>query len=99
MDRLNLNATGGALFYGVPNRRMDNSALLSIIGSQPNREFLESMSTGSRELDKQSQMFSAISVLADSIVFCFYETCVSGTAQMVNFLSCQKPQPKVTDVG
>lgn len=36
MHKFNLNATGGALFFGVPHHGMDNSALQSIIGSQPN---------------------------------------------------------------
>ncbi|CAM1509526.1 Fc.00g032650.m01.CDS01 [Cosmosporella sp. VM-42] len=84
MDRFNLEATGGALFFGVPHRGMDNSALLSIIGSQPNREFLESLRAGSPELEKQSQTFSTVSVLAESAIFSFYETCVSGTAKMDN---------------
>ena len=90
-DRLNLNATGGALFFGVPNRGMDNSALLSIIGLQPNRDFLESLRIGSPELEKQSDVFSKISALADSVIFCFYETCVSGTARMASSLFSHSP--------
>jgi protein SERAC1 len=82
----NLRATGGALFFGVPHRGMDNSALLSVIGSQANREFLESLRIGSPELEKQSQMFSSVSALDGSVIFSFFETCISGTAKMVSFL-------------
>uniref|UniRef100_A0A0D2XG25 DUF676 domain-containing protein n=1 Tax=Fusarium oxysporum (strain Fo5176) TaxID=660025 RepID=A0A0D2XG25_FUSOF len=38
-DMLNLRATGGALFFGVPHRGMDNSALLAAIGLQANPVF------------------------------------------------------------
>ncbi|OIW32574.1 hypothetical protein CONLIGDRAFT_699412 [Coniochaeta ligniaria NRRL 30616] len=81
-DLSNLKATVGALFLGVPNRGMDNSALLFIIGSPPNREFLQSLSIGSPVLEKQRLIFPMISSLKDSLVFSFYETCVSGTAKM-----------------
>ncbi|KAL9566313.1 hypothetical protein ACKAV7_009672 [Fusarium commune] len=83
-DMFNLRATGGALFFGVPHRGMDNSALLSVIGSQANREFLESLRIGSPELERQSQMFSSVSALDGSVIFSFFETCISGTAKMEN---------------
>ncbi|KAH7227531.1 hypothetical protein BKA60DRAFT_553072 [Fusarium oxysporum] len=83
-DMLNLRATGGALFFGVPHRGMDNSALLAAIGLQANREFLESLRIGSPELEKQSQLFSSVSVLDGSVIFSFFETCISGTAKMDN---------------
>ncbi|KAK2930244.1 Alpha/Beta hydrolase fold [Fusarium oxysporum f. sp. vasinfectum] len=83
-DMLNLRATRGALFFGVPHRGMDNSALLAAIGLQANREFLESLRIGSPELEKQSQLFSSVSALDGSVIFSFFETCVSGTAKMDN---------------
>ncbi|KAI3583884.1 hypothetical protein IWW34DRAFT_901729 [Fusarium oxysporum f. sp. albedinis] len=83
-DMLNLRATGGALFFGVPHRGMDNSALLAAIGLQANREFLESLRIGSPELEKQSQLFSSVSALDGSVIFSFFETCISGTAKMDN---------------
>lgn len=86
-DMLNLRATGGALFFGVPHRGMDNSALLAAIGLQANREFLESLRIGSPELEKQSQLFSSVSALDGSVIFSFFETCISGTAKMVSSFS------------
>ncbi|KAF4449354.1 hypothetical protein F53441_7332 [Fusarium austroafricanum] len=83
-DMLNLRATGGALFFGVPHRGMDNSALLAAIGLQANREFLESLRIGSPELEKQSQLFSSVSALDGSVIFSFFETCISGTAKIEN---------------
>ncbi|KAK2691437.1 hypothetical protein QWA68_008919 [Fusarium oxysporum] len=83
-DMLNLRATRGALFFGVPHRGMDNSALLAAIGLQANREFLESLRIGSPGLEKQSQLFSSVSALDGSVIFSFFETCISGTAKMDN---------------
>ncbi|KAF4334524.1 hypothetical protein FBEOM_11641 [Fusarium beomiforme] len=83
MDMFSLRATGGVLFFGVPHRGMDNSALLSVIGSQANHEFLKSLRIGSPELEKQWQMFSSDPILEESVIFSFFETCMSGTAKMV----------------
>lgn len=85
-DRANLNATLGALFFGVPNRGMDNTALLSIIKEQPNVEFLDSLSIGSTFLENQASVFPKIFDRRDSVIYSFYETCVSGTAMMVQFI-------------
>ncbi|KAK0751417.1 hypothetical protein B0T18DRAFT_387548 [Schizothecium vesticola] len=65
-DVANLKATIGALFFGVPNRGMDNSALLAILGSQPNQELLRSLSVNSPFLKRQSQDFPSIFSFRDS---------------------------------
>jgi hypothetical protein len=88
IDKCNLKSVVGALFFGVPNRGMDTSSLLAIIGEQPNREFLTSLSVGSLMLWQQADMFPEIFSFRDSIIYSFYETCASGTAIMVMFLFC-----------
>lgn len=62
---------------------MDNSALLAILGAQPNRKFLASLTTGSAELMQQATIFPEIFNFRDSSIFSFYETCLSGTAKIV----------------
>lgn len=73
----------GILFFGVPNRGMDISALLAIIGSQPNADFLASLSIGSSFLEDQATLFPETFCSRDAVVYSFYETCVSNTAKMV----------------
>ncbi|KAI8711215.1 Protein SERAC1 [Fusarium sp. LHS14.1] len=79
-----LEATIGALFFGVPNKGMDVTALLSIIGSQPNSEFLTSLGVGSPVLAKQAELFPRSFRSDQAIIYSFYETCLSNTAERVN---------------
>ncbi|KID87136.1 ankyrin repeat-containing protein [Metarhizium guizhouense ARSEF 977] len=72
------------LFFGVPNRGMDISALLAIIGSRPNTDFLASLSIGSAFLQDQATLFPETFRSRDAVVYSFYETCVSNTAKMVD---------------
>ncbi|EMT74712.1 Protein SERAC1 [Fusarium odoratissimum] len=84
-----LEATIGALFFGVPNKGMDVTALLSIIGSQPNSEFLTSLGVGSPVLAKQAELFPRSFRSDQAIIYSFYETCLSNTAERV----CCSPPP------
>ncbi|KAF4466787.1 DNAJ domain-containing [Fusarium albosuccineum] len=79
-----LKATRGALFFGVPNKGMDVTALLSIIGNQPNSEFLTSLGVDSPVLNKQAQLFPECFQSPQAVIYSFYETCVSNTAERVN---------------
>ncbi|KAB5522810.1 hypothetical protein GE09DRAFT_1293597 [Coniochaeta sp. 2T2.1] len=94
-DRANLDATLGALFFGVPNRGMDNTALLSIIETQPNSALVNELSIGSAFLQNQAEVFPMAFGRRDSIIFSFHETRLSGTAMMVNGQLTMKGPPVV----
>ncbi|KAB5522022.1 hypothetical protein GE09DRAFT_1293739 [Coniochaeta sp. 2T2.1] len=94
-DRANLEATLGALFFGVPNRGMDNTALLSIIETQPNSALVDELSIGSAFLQNQAELFPTAFGRRDSIILSFHETRLSGTAMMVNGQLTMKGPPAV----
>lgn len=84
MDQCNFKSTRGALFFGVPNRGMDNSSLISMMETQPNRDFLDSLNINSPFLKQQAEIFPAVFNFRDSIIFSFHETRVSPKATMVS---------------
>ena len=93
VDQCNFKSTRGALFFGVPNHGIDNSSLISMIETQPNRDLLVSLDVESPFLKQQAESFPALFKFRDSIIFSFYETRVSPKATVVNpfnftFLSC-----------
>lgn len=57
LDKANLRATYGALFFGVPSQGMDISSLVPMVGDQPNRFFLESLGKESEILQEQRVRF------------------------------------------
>lgn len=85
IDSAILKATIGVLFFGVPNDGMDITATLSIIGSQPNSEFLASLGIDSLILANQANLFPQCFDSRDAVIYSFYETCVSNTAKRVCF--------------
>jgi hypothetical protein len=82
-DQCNFKSTRGALFFGVPNCGMDNTSLITMMETQPNRDFLDSLSTNSPFLKQQAQSFPTVFDFRDSIIYSFYETRVSPKATMV----------------
>ncbi len=87
IDKANLKATYGALFFGVPNQGMDISSLAPMVGDQPNRSFLESLDKGSEILEEQRVKFPAAFNFRDSEIISFFETKESPTAKLVSWLS------------
>ncbi|CAG9990679.1 unnamed protein product [Clonostachys byssicola] len=83
-DKSSLEATIGLLLFGVPNRGMDITALLSIAGEQPNAEFISSLGIGSSVLEEQSKTFPTLCNSTKMRTYSFYETCLSNTATMIN---------------
>jgi hypothetical protein len=67
-DRANLTSTYGALFFGTPNQGMNIDSLITMVGDQPNRYLLETLSKGSEVLQNLVNNFK------DSEVISFYET-------------------------
>ncbi len=76
----------GGLFFGVPNDGMDIESLIPIVGDQPNRSLLESLSAiNSQILRLQKKDFSSFLNQMKFELFCFYETKLSLTAARVSY--------------
>ncbi|CAH0057911.1 unnamed protein product [Clonostachys solani] len=84
IDASSREATIGLLLFGVPNRGMDITAILSIAGEQPNAEFISSLGIGSPILEEQSKTFPALCKSTKMRTYSFFETCVSKTATKIN---------------
>jgi protein SERAC1 len=84
LDKANLKATYGALFFGVPSQGMDISSLVPMVGDQPNRYFLESLGKESDILQDQRIKFPKAFDFTDSEIISFFETQKSPTAKRVS---------------
>jgi hypothetical protein len=73
-DRANLTSTYGALFFGTPNQGMNIDSLITMVGDQPNRYLLETLSKGSEVLQNLVNNFNEVLTFKDSEVISFYET-------------------------
>ena len=79
-----LNSISGIVFFGVPNDGMSIESLIPIVGDQPNRFLLESLSSvNSQILYLQKKNFFKVSTQMTLEMFCFYETQESPTAKKV----------------
>ena len=75
----------GILFFGVPNDGMDIESLIPMVGDQPNRSLLESLSAMNTQiLGLQRRHFSRILSRGNLEMFCFFETELSPTAAQVS---------------
>ena len=92
LDKANLKATYGALFFGVPNQGMDISSLVPMVGDQPNRYFLESLGKESEILPEQRTKFPKAFDFKDSEIISFFETQMSPTAVKVSMEPVPSPQ-------
>ena len=84
LDKANLKATYGALFFGVPNQGMDISSLVPMVGDQPNRYLLESLGKESGFLRDQRTKFPKVFGFKDSEIISLFETQMSPTAVKVS---------------
>lgn len=80
-DKSNLENIRGLLLFGVPNRGMDIRSLVSIVGNNPNRFLLEVLSTTSHVMQEYTAEFLNCFTSRKAIVYSFYETRLSRTAQ------------------
>ena len=92
LDRANLKATYGVLFFGVPNQGMDISSLVPMVGDQPNRYFLESLGKESEILLEQRTKFPKAFDFKDSKIISFFETQKSSTAEKVGWSLVRLPR-------
>src|SRR5271156_1759180 len=82
LNQANLKSIFGVLFFGVPNQGMSIESLISMVGDQPNRYFLESLSKESASLRDQARQFQKAFPFRDSQIISFYETKRSPTAKV-----------------
>ncbi|KAL1622376.1 hypothetical protein SLS54_004940 [Diplodia seriata] len=79
-----LEAVLGILLFGVPNQGMDVKSLVPMVGDQPNRYLVESLGQSSEILRHQERTFQKVFDFKESMVFSFFETVKSPTAQKVD---------------
>lgn len=84
LDKTNLKATYGAVFFRVLSQGMDISSLVPLVGDQLNRYFLESLSKESEILHEQRVKFPKAFDFRDSEIISFFETKESLTAERVS---------------
>lgn len=83
-DKESIDSILGCLFFGVPNRGMDISSLIPIVGENPNRDLLNDIGKDSDFLIKQSRAFREALPSRTTKVYSFYETMKSPTAIKVS---------------
>lgn len=83
-DKTNVDAILGCLFFGVPNRGMDISSLIPIVGEMPNSVLLHALGKDSEVLMKQSWEFREALPSEITKIFSFYETMESPTVIKVS---------------
>ncbi|KIW72762.1 hypothetical protein PV04_00937 [Phialophora macrospora] len=79
-DKAHVDAILGCLFFGVPNRGMNISSLIPIVGEMPNRALLDALGEDSEVLMKQARDFREALPSIRQKIFSFYETMESPTA-------------------
>lgn len=81
MDQEILQSVCGILSFGVPNQGMAIAFLIALVGDQPNRALLESLSGNSALLQRQHrELFDRLEGSAFCATAAFYETSESPTA-------------------
>ena len=86
-----LKSVYGVIFFGVPHDGMDISSLIPMVGNKPNRFLIESIDRIKSQIlsVQQREFHNALGVKGEAEVFCFYETKLSPTAQLVR--TCFSP--------
>jgi hypothetical protein len=83
VDRNNFKSTYGILFFGVPNRGMNNSSLIAMVEGQSNLPLVLSLETGHPDLRDLHNRFCEAFSFRDSIIISFFETETSATVEKV----------------
>jgi hypothetical protein len=84
-DKRFLRTVYGIIFFGVPHDGMDITSLIPMAGDGPNRFLLESISNKSPQVlrTQQREFHEVLGHEDEAEVICFYETCLSPTAETV----------------
>lgn len=74
------------MFFGVPHQGMATEHLFPMVGEQPNRSLIQSLSKHSAILQRYEEQFSeALDMKEPPEILSFYETELSPTAKFVSF--------------
>ncbi|VUC26118.1 unnamed protein product, partial [Clonostachys rosea] len=71
----------GLLFFGVPNRGLENSSLMAMVRGQPNESLVRDLSGSSRFLGLLHRLFNKTFTLEDSTIISIYETKATPAVQ------------------
>ncbi|KFA66966.1 hypothetical protein S40285_09524, partial [Stachybotrys chlorohalonatus IBT 40285] len=82
-DERFLRTVYGIVFFGVPHDGMDITSLIPVAGDGPNRFLLESISNKNPQVlrTQQREFHEVLGHEGEAEVICFYETCLSSTAE------------------
>jgi hypothetical protein len=67
------------MFFGIPNRGLDNSSLMSMVRGQPNENLVRDLGQSSPFLRLLHEMFVDKFTLEDSRIICIFETKQTAT--------------------
>jgi hypothetical protein len=70
------------MLFGVPNRGLNNSALMSMVRGQPNEELVRYLEPSSRFASDLHQRFYETFTLDHSKIICIYETKETPTVRV-----------------
>ncbi|KAL7782793.1 hypothetical protein V8C37DRAFT_397655 [Trichoderma ceciliae] len=88
------------LFFGVPNRGLDNRSLMSMVKGQPNESLVRDLSESSRFLSLLHERFNDCFSFADSKIICVNETKYTRTVEWCpDTGTWERTGPKVMMVG
>jgi len=72
----------GALFFGVPNRGLNDKFLHEIVRGQPNQYLIQSLDPESSELRRLHEGFTTIFDKTKYQFYSYYETCVTALSEV-----------------
>ncbi|KAI9736325.1 MAG: hypothetical protein M1834_001211 [Cirrosporium novae-zelandiae] len=82
LERAILHEIQGIIFFGVPNKGMEMSHLMSMVEGQPNTVLVEPLCRDSGYLSELDNQFNGITLLQDIRVISVYETKLSHITQL-----------------
>ena len=70
------------MFFGVPNRGLESSNLISMVKGQPNEDLVRNLDPSSRFLGLLHKMFYDKFTFEDSQIICIFETKETATVEV-----------------
>lgn len=70
------------MFFGVPNRGLENISLLSMVKGQPNQNLVDNLYQGSPYLSLLHERFFNRFIHEESQIICIYETSLTATYEV-----------------
>jgi hypothetical protein len=70
------------MFFGVPNRGLETSSLISMVKGQPNEYLVRNLDQSSQFLSLLHEMFYNKFTTKDSQIICIFETKTTATVEV-----------------